>query len=445
MAEKPRKIGLREVRALPPNTEIFDAGPGSVPGFGARRRVSEAVSYFVMFRTVEGRLRRFTIGQHGAPWTPDQAREKALAVLAEAKVEQRDPSAEKRERREAATVADLCEAYLADAEAGRLLTRRGASKKATTLATDRSRIEAHVLPLLGGMKVSAVTRADVERFMHAVAEGKSGKRVKTGKPRGLSNVRGGKGVATRTVGMLGALFTYAVRKGMCSTNPVAGVVRFADGQKERRLSDAEYAGLGKGLVALAEPKALAAGGRPARDQIWPPALAAIRFLALTGWRSGEVTGLRWREVDLATRTARLGDTKTGQSMRPLSDAACAVLRAQVRRGGDELVFPASRGDGQMSGFPGYFERVCGAAGVPADVTPHVLRHSFASLAADLGYSDATIAQLIGHKGGGITRRYIHHADAVLLAAADRVADETRLRMGEVKAEGLVVQLPIRPA
>jgi site-specific recombinase XerD len=59
--------------------------------------------------------------------------------------------------------------------------------------------------------------------------------------------------------------------------------------------------------------------------------------------------------------------------------------------------------------------------LPGDITPHVLRHSFASLAGNLGYSEATIATLIGHKGHSITSRYVHTADAVLLAAVDAVA------------------------
>lgn len=436
MATERKKIGLREVRALPPESEIFDAGPGAVPGFGVRRQRSEAVAYFILYRTPEGRSRRYTIGRHGAPWTPDTAREEAKRLLGEV-VSGSDPAADKRERRVAATVAELCDAYLADAEAGRLLTRRGAAKKASTLLTDRSRIDAHVRPLLGSMKVAAVTRGDVERFMHAVAEGKAMKRTKTGKLRGLSNVRGGKGVATRAVGMLGAIFTYAVKKGICQSNPVSGVVRYADGRKERRLSDAEYTGFGRGLAKMLEPVQLSGGGKPSRDSMWPPAVAAARLLILTGWRKGEVLGLRWREVDLVTRTARLGDTKTGESIRPLSMAACAVLQAQTRGEPDALVFPASRGSGAMAGFTGFFERICRAGELPPDITPHVLRHSFASLAADLGYSDATIAQLVGHKGGGVTRRYIHHADAVLLAAADRVAEETLLRMGEERPQKVV--------
>jgi integrase len=74
------------------------------------------------------------------------------------------------------------------------------------------------------------------------------------------------------------------------------------------------------------------------------------------------------------------------------------------------------------------------------VTPHTLRHSFTSLAADLGYSEPTIAALVGHKGRTITSRYIHAADVVLLAAADRVASRTAELMGEPRSSGVIVEL-----
>ena len=160
--------------------------------------------------------------------------------------------------------------------------------------------------------------------------------------------------------------------------------------------------------------------------------------ALTGWRSGEALGLRWGEIDLARRTAILGDTKTGRSVRPLPHAACRLLRDLGRAG--DLVFPATRGDGRMAGFPKLWWRIATFGGLPEDVTPHVLRHSFASLAADLGYSEPTIAALIGHKGHTITSRYVHAADAVLLNAADTVADRTLELMGEQKNERKVIAL-----
>jgi integrase len=417
-----RRIGLKDIRALNPGEIIWD---GAVGGFHARRQQSKTVSYIVVYRTAEGRQRWQTIGRHGSPWTPETTRDAAKRILGHV-VEGADPAAEKRAKRKAASVAELCDHYLADAEAGRLLTRRKASKKASTIATDKGRVERHIKPLLGSLKVAAVTREDIDGFMHAVAEGKTAARVKTAKKRGLANVRGGKGTASRTVGLLGAIFTYAARHQMRPDNPVRGVIRFVDGRRERRLSDKEYKSLG---IALRRAEAA---------NMWPAAGAAARFLALTGWRSGEALGLRRDEIDSARRSATLGDTKTGQSTRQLSHAACDVLR-NIKSSSD-LVFPATRGDGRMSGFPKLWARIAKFGELPADVTPHTLRHSFASLAGDLGYSETTIAALIGHKGRSITSRYVHSADAVLLAAADAVADRAAKLMGETRSTGTVVKL-----
>ena len=231
------RIGLRQVRALKKGETIWDQ---SLPGFGARRQNSEAVSYFLYYRTAEGRQRWYTIGKHGAPWTPDAARQEAKRIRGDV-ASKRDPAAEKRVARQAETVADLCDHYLTDVESGRLITRRRVPKKPSTIGTDRGRIERHIKPLLGRMKVAAVTREDVESFMHDVAEGKTAIRTKAAcKKRGVAIVRGGTGTASRTVGLLGAIFTYAVRHRMRSDNPVRGIIRPAGSRRERRLSNDEY-------------------------------------------------------------------------------------------------------------------------------------------------------------------------------------------------------------
>ena len=67
------------------------------------------------------------------------------------------------------------------------------------------------------------------------------------------------------------------------------------------------------------------------------------------------------------------------------------------------------------------DRVCEKARLD-DITPHTLRHTFASLAGDLGFSELTIAALLGHSARGVTQRYIH-IDEALRMAADRVAAE----------------------
>ncbi len=57
----------------------------------------------------------------------------------------------------------------------------------------------------------------------------------------------------------------------------------------------------------------------------------------------------------------------------------------------------------------------------SDVTPHVLRHSFASIANDLGFTEVTIAALVGHAKGSVTSKYIHTLDTALIMAADTIS------------------------
>ncbi len=419
-----RGIGLTEVRALRPGQWVWDR---TVTGLCARRQKGDAVNFVLKYRTKEGRTRWASIGRFGAPWTPDMAREEAKRLLGEV-AKGGDPSGDKQARRHALTLAELCDEYYADATAGRVRTRHGAAKKSTTLAIDLGRIDRHVKPLIGGLAVTAVTCQDIERFLHNVAEGKTAGRTKT-KFRGLARVTGGETAANRTVGLLGAIYSYAQRKGLRVDNPVRGVTLFADKKRERRFTDEEYARLGTAL-------------REAETTVWPPAVCAARFIALTGFRRGEALALKWSEIDLARRTAILSDTKSGKSIRPLSHPACDVLRGAPRAGG--RVFPATRGDGPMAGFPGFWRRIAKLGDLPVDLTPHTLRHSYASTAADIGYSEPTIAALVGHKGRSTTSRYLHSADAVLLAAADAVAGRITALMGEGTPTGQVVPFPARP-
>jgi hypothetical protein len=105
MATLRKKIGLREVRALRPGGIIWDAGKGSVSGFGARRQRSSAISYIVVYRTADNRQRWQTVGRHGSPWTPETARDEARKLLGLV-AGGADPAEAKQARRKAATVAE---------------------------------------------------------------------------------------------------------------------------------------------------------------------------------------------------------------------------------------------------------------------------------------------------------------------------------------------------
>jgi hypothetical protein len=273
------RIGTREVRALKPGEIVWD---GFVTGFGARRQTGPTVVYVLKYRTTTGRQRFHRIGRHGSPWTPETARNEAIRLLSEI-AKGGDPTADKMVSRSSTTIAGLCDLYLADAEAGRLLTRRKIAKKESTLISDRGRISRHIKPILGRMAVAAVTTDDVEAMMHAVAAGTTAARAKT-KPRGLSVVRGGRGVATRTVGLLGAIFTYAIRKKLRADNPVRGVMRFADGRRERRLTDLEYRAIGRALE------------NAVIEDMHAPMIAATKFMTVTGEDQSELGQMRPHRV-----------------------------------------------------------------------------------------------------------------------------------------------------
>jgi integrase len=117
----------------------------------------------------------------------------------------------------------------------------------------------------------------------------------------------------------------------------------------------------------------------------------------------------------------LPDSKTGQQVRIVGQAAIDLLVGQPLRNDSPYVFPADWGDGHFIGVVRILDRVCMRAGLEA-VTPHFLRHTFASIAAELDFLELTIAGLLGHASRGVTQRYIH-LDKTLVLAANRVAAE----------------------
>ena len=115
------------------------------------------------------------------------------------------------------------------------------------------------------------------------------------------------------------------------------------------------------------------------------------------------------------------------------------MASQPHREDSPWIFPADHGDGHFVGLPRVLKRLCARAGIE-DVSLHTLRHSFAAVAAELGFSELTIAGLIGHKMPGVTARYAHVPDSALLVAADRVAARVAAALdGQASAEIVLLQ------
>ncbi|HVT17766.1 MAG TPA: site-specific integrase [Thermoanaerobaculia bacterium] len=378
------------------DTLIWD---DEVPGLVLRLR-SGTVRFAYQYKH-RGRTRRVTIGQFGA-LTLDEARKRARTLYAEVR-SGGDPAASKRAAREKrATVADVAALYLADlrqrAAAG---ARRG--KLSTAAEFDRL-LRRAILPKIGGLEVAAITLPEIEAMHRSL----------------YRTPRQANSALTVTSAVLG----FAERRGLRppGTNPCRLVERLKERSKRRRLTLAQLAALGEVLRA-----AEASGEHPSST-------LAIRLLALTGLRRSELVGhplkvrrtdgagLRWGDVDLDARSLHLRDAKTGARIAPIGRAATEALREARPDGAKpkDYVCPGKHSGAPFIGLDKPARRLFARAGIDT-AGLHALRRTFASLAAELGYSELLIAALLGHRRGGVTAGYVIADADPLRAAADRVA------------------------
>jgi integrase len=208
------------------------------------------------------------------------------------------------------------------------------------------------------------------------------------------------GSARRIIGLTGAIFSWAVKRKLRPDNPVRGIETPKDGKRLRRLSEAEYGQLYAALQRCPTPMIS----------------DVFLLLAVSGYRSGEIRCLRWSEVDFDRKIATLTDTKSGLSIRPLSTIALEIIQRQPRNGEYVFGFHHCKPVANLT-------QHWASLNLDKTITPHILRHSLASFAGDLGLADSTISGLLGHARNSITSRYIH-LDKSLIAAADLVAAET---------------------
>lgn len=418
MPSQIKAITLDAVKRMNVGTTLWDT---RVTGFGVRRQKSEARTYVLKSR-VNNQQRWFTIGRHGAPWTPEMARKEAIRILGDI-ADGVDLAAVRDEGKVTTTISELCDQYLEDAEAGKILTKFGVPKKLSTLTTDKGRIVRHIKPLLGKRLVKDISSSDVKRFLNDLAIGKTSADIKTGK-HGRAIVRGGRGTATRTVGLLGGLFTYAIEKGFRpdGSNPVTGVKKFPDKKETRFLNVSDFTKLGDALAVL-EAKG-----------VNPYGLAGIRLLMLTGCRKSEVQNLKWVDVDFENSCLRLPDSKTGSKVILLGTPAIDLLRNIPRQKGNDFVLPSTRGNGNFVGLPKTWNHVRKRAGLDW-ATLHILRHSFASFGAGSGLGLPVIGHLLGHKDSATTARYAKVALDPAKIAADKISEGIASAMGGKRSNG----------
>ena len=368
-----------------------------IRGFGLRILPSGLKTFVLQYRNAEGVKRRANLGRYGI-MTVEQARDLAKIKLGAVAVGE-DPANEARQARKGMTVAEMCDWYLTEARAGNVLGRKNRPIKVSSLDMDESRIKTHIKPLLGKRVVRHLTIADVEQMQADVKNGKTAK-SRTGGRGGKAT--GGAGVAGRCVGTLQAIIGHAKHKGLLAEHPTRGAKKLTTKKKDRRLSVAEIEALGMAM-AYAE-----------RNGENLTALSVVRLLLLTGYRREEGQAMHRAWVRPEGGFIAFPDTKGDAQLRAIGPAAIRVIDAQPIVAGNPHVFPSEITDGPFTAVRACLDRVCKLAGING-VTPHTLRHTFGSVAGDLGFSELTIRAMLGHASQNVTQAYVHIDEALRLA------------------------------
>ena len=348
------RITKRTVDALTVGEKDTVFWDRDLAGFGVRVHASGRKTYVVQSRGPSG-PKRVTLGLHG-DLSADEARKQAAVVIDRIKRgEASVPVAPEAEL----TVGALAERFMR--------VHVEVHCKPSTIATYRSLLERHILPALGAMALSAVGRGEIAALHHSLRD-----RAHT---------------ANATVRVVSSMFQRAEAWELVppGRNPCRRVRRYAQHSRERFLTPEEYRRLGRVLNEA-----------HADGSVWPPAIAAIRLLMLTGCRHSEILALRWDDVNRTVGELRLRDAKTGPRMVPLTAPVALVLDAIRRAPGNPWVIVAKTPSGRMSSVKHYWHRIRAQAGLD-DLRLHDCRHSYASRALALGESLPAIGKLLGHR------------------------------------------------
>jgi integrase len=260
-----------------------------------------------------------------------------------------------------------------------LEAKKDRENEASSIHTDRVRLR-RILPLIGHLKVRALTAGRLERVLQELKHGDGSRPELKG------------ATINRYHSLLSSIFRHAVRQGHAAMNPLAagsvqrskesGInVRFLDRDEQRRL-----------LRVLREDA--------------PKKVLELELAILTGMRRGEQFNAKWTDWKSAEGILYVTG-KTGPRPVQINQAArrCLLrLRQASRR--EHLFITPERNQGPQDRRL-WFEKAVEKADLQPKFRYHALRHTYCSRLVAAGVPLLEVQQLAGHKSYSTTLRYAH--------------------------------------
>jgi integrase len=359
-----------------------------------------------------GRRHYLTLGLRSEGWTRQRADEELQNVLADVRRGTWIPPDRRRDKLDS----DGAEAPTSEPTfhefASRWLANRQGEISPRTLEHYEWALTYHLLPYFAHLRLSEIDIEAVDAYRrHKVTQAEQ--RHANGRRR-LAPV-----TINKTIDVLQAVLALALEYGRITSNPAAGRRRRLKPPARRpvHLDSAEQiqALLDAAAALDARPDAQTSGRR-----------ALIATLVLAGPRVSEATSLLWRDVDLANGRIHIGRSKTAAGLREipllplLRDELAAHKARGARTGLDDPVFPSASGRARdkdnvrnrvVQPVVRHADQLLahrGAQPLPAGVTPHKLRHTFASVLVACGEDPASVMAQLGHTDPKFTLRIYTH-------------------------------------
>ena len=347
------------IDALPTPTSDVIYWDTGFPGFGVKITPKGRKVFVVLYRTggAGSKLRKYTIGPYGRV-TLHQARVAAQKVFA-AKLEGRDPAAEKREAKRrivADQVEDLLESFISQ----RLAQNRSAGEISRLLRREVGKPWA-------GRSIHEISKRDVIEIVAAIER------------------RGAPAAANKALKSIKTFLSWCVGRAILDQSPAEGIpLPTKEVARDRILDDKELAD-----VILAARKM---GG---------PYGGIVDLLALTGQRREEVAQMTWDELDLSQRNWVIPKSRAKNKKAHivhLSDQALAVLKRQNRQGALVFSLLGHKPFQEFSRAKRELDRLSGVTGWRI----HDLRRTCVSGMARLGIAPHVADKILNHQSGTIS-------------------------------------------
>lgn len=390
---------VRDVAAPEAGAVTFWDSDPKLSGFGLRVYARGGRSFFLNYR-LDGRERRYTIGPYPR-WTVAAARKRAEELRREVE-NGRDPAGEKRERREAPTVVDLVDRYVAE----HLPTKTAGGHRAK-LAQQRVNDEKKMLAEIGQhlgrhTKVADINGNDIKAMHRKISAsiGRLGpRRVRANRILAIAS----KMFALSLVPMAGENKPW---RNAAEGNPCRGVERNHEEGREVFFGEAELARITEALTAY-------------------PGVAAdcVRLIMMTGCRPAEAMQASWEDFDREPGYWVKPSAHTKQRKQhklPLNPPALELIDKLRRKRKGQWVFPGDIEDEPLATLWHVWHFVRKRAGLDKAARLYDLRHTFASVGAGGGLSLQIIGKLLGHTQARTTARYAHLADDPVREAANKI-------------------------